>query len=377
MNLPKSIPNLPKPNTSRALTHTRLAFTTNPGLERFAWDEFLDQIVAAGLDRHAIARLYTPHAGQLLFEAPYPWEQLRPLVLPLRTPHHILHIHHIDTLQANPALPEICELVTQHTNLGALRNRGASFRVTAHRKGKHDFDRMAIQRTVGAAVVTATKASVSLKQYDFDLRLDLQDTHLQVAQQITKTPLSQRFERTYVQRVAVRPNVAHVALRLALVNRQTKRIVDPFCGSGTILLEAGTCFPQLELWGSDSNPEAVQGTRQNLALANLEGRAKLFVHDARHIHEIYPHESFDAIVTNPPYGVQLGRNLDFRNFYRNFLDNCHGLLKPGGRLIALVRKRGAFNRALSQTPGLVVRYVRVVDTGGVFPAYFVVERSET
>ena len=122
------------------------------------------------------------------------------------------------------------------------------------------------------------------------------------------------------------------------------------------------------------NPEAVAGTRLNLATAGLEPRVRLWCGDARQLSEAHPPGRFAAIVTNPPYGVRLGRNLDFRAFYRRFLEQAAVVLRPGGRLVLLAWKRGVVDRTNQELGLFAARHVRVVETGGIYPRIYVLER---
>lgn len=72
------------------------------------------------------------------------------------------------------------------------------------------------------------------------------------------------------------PKLAQILLNLTLGDLPNQTVYDPFCGTGTILVEAG--LKQHQLIGSDLEPRLVAATRQNLAAVNL--KAELFQHDA-------------------------------------------------------------------------------------------------
>jgi 23S rRNA G2445 N2-methylase RlmL len=132
-------------------------------------------------------------------------------------------------------------------------------------------------------------------------------------------------------------------------------LIDPFCGSGTILIEAALIamrvppgifrqefgferFPghdadawqrmwhkasdeiqsprKLTLLGSDRDATAIEGARQNLASAGLADHVDLQVADALSM-------EFRAgwngwIVTNPPYGERVGSDVALTTLYRKF-----------------------------------------------------------
>jgi len=132
-------------------------------------------------------------------------------------------------------------------------------------------------------------------------------------------------------------------------------LLDPFCGSGTVLIEAALLAggvapgtfrkrfgferwpghdaerwhasvaearaqvrfpPKLVLIGSDADPKSVDGARENLRSAGLEERIRIDVGD---VDAFRPRLGWNAwIVTNPPYGERVGREADLAPIYRRF-----------------------------------------------------------
>lgn len=75
-------------------------------------------------------------------------------------------------------------------------------------------------------------------------------------------------------------------------------LLDPFCGSGTIVVEA--CLRGLEAVGLDVDPNVARGAHLNLALFSCDARGHIVVGDAA-----YPPfriHAFRSVATNPPYG---------------------------------------------------------------------------
>ena len=142
-------------------------------------------------------------------------------------------------------------------------------------------------------------------------------------------------------------------------------LIDPFCGSGTLLVEAALLaadhapglfrsrfafegfadfdvrrwrrlreeagqrsrFPKrLRLIGSELSAEAIDGARENHASVGVDERIELEVADAT---ELAPRRGWNGwIVTNPPYGERVGEGEDLRALYRAFGDrlkeHCQG-----------------------------------------------------
>ena len=66
--------------------------------------------------------------------------------------------------------------------------------------------------------------------------------------------------------------------------------------------------------------------------------------------------------------------MSFSAFYAHFLDAAAHLLRPGGRLVFLAWKRGLVDKANRPARRFRRLHVRVVETGGIYPRIYVMER---
>ncbi len=92
--------------------------------------------------------------------------------------------------------------------------------------------------------------------------------------------------------VTMHPRLARAMVNLARIPTGA-RILDPFCGTGIILIEAG--LMGMRIYGSDIDERMLNASRLNLQKFGLS--AKLEMKDVGEISGRY-----DAIVTDPPYG---------------------------------------------------------------------------
>ena len=111
-----------------------------------------------------------------------------------------------------------------------------------------------------------------------------------------------------------------------------------------------------------------------MAVAGLADRIQIGCEDALEIGTTFADRNVRFIVTNPPYGIRLGRNLNFFDFYVRFLDQCALLLEPGDRLAFIAWKRGVVDRANQRSGQFAKLHARVVETGGIYPRIYVMER---
>ncbi len=350
----------------------QLRLTTNPGLEDVVEQELREH--AAEKQCHITKIEQKPFGlkGQVLMESPDP--QLSGIALQARSIFHVMRqVHHFSLIS------EVADLDHIYANLLHLdiweMPSAKTFRVTTQRSGQHSFRTMDVQRVAGAAFIEHYGKAVSLDAYDLNIRVDVYDRLCLVSVQQTREPLDRRQKKVWRPRITLKPTVASAMLQLCQFGGKG-RLLDPFCGSGTILIEAATLFPYLEIYGSDRRYEAITGVQDNICKANFADRIEIQQADARDLATHYPANFFQAIVTNPPYGMHLGPEMDFYRLYWKFLQGAEKILEPGGRIVILVGKGcGAFKKIISQFGTFKIWEERLVKTGELYPHLFICERQ--
>ena len=96
--------------------------------------------------------------------------------------------------------------------------------------------------------------------------------------------------------------------------RDGETVLDPVCGSGTLLAEACAYAPGIHAIGIDSDTDAVAIARRNLARAR---GVALAAGDARATK--LPDASVGLFLANLPFGKQFGSRPQNREFYRDIL----------------------------------------------------------
>lgn len=202
-----------------------------------------------------------------------------------------------------------------------------------------------------------------MRGYDVHVRADVVGRRLCVSTQLHEEPLSRRHKAAYLNKVTIKASVAYVMLTQAgLPSDGSGSVMDPFCGSGTILLEALDAGLATVAYGADANTQAVKGTLANAEAAGFaQGVHAERADVAGALYTVPKGTLVDAVVSNPPWGVQTGKGADLKTMYRAFLKTAWQLLKPGGRLVVLVLRGFLFLdvvRAFASASGTF----RVVDT---------------
>lgn len=93
---------------------------------------------------------------------------------------------------------------------------------------------------------------------------------------------------------ALGTRVARAVVNIAAPDPEGKKVIDPCCGIGTVLIEGLSMG--LDIVGSDINPLVLPGVRENMAYFGLHGEVVL-----RDIREVSG--SYDAAIIDLPYNL--------------------------------------------------------------------------
>lgn len=127
--------------------------------------------------------------------------------------------------------------------------------------------------------------------------------------------------------VAIDPAVARVMVNLAGV-LAGESVIDPFCGTGSILVEAGIVGARI--FGMDYDPNMIKGAQRNLA--KLQPRRAVLVRGNAVRSPATFKRSFDHVVTDPPYGRSSPVMMDAKALLSEFPAIARDLLSRSGTL---------------------------------------------
>lgn len=177
------------------------------------------------------------------------------------------------------------------------------------------------------------------------------------------------------------PKLAQIMINLSQVD-QNDVILDPFCGSGTVLQEA-LMLGYKNIIGSDISAKAIADCRNNNSWLKtkynfkIDG-VKIYELDVRNLeHKVGP-ASVDAIITEPYLGEAQNSKLKTQSMeklgelYINAFSQFYKVLRPGNRVVIVlpiiqgqkmeildaIQKIGFTREPLSDNPRLSIVYGR-------------------
>ncbi len=178
-----------------------------------------------------------------------------------------------------------------------------------------------------------------------------------------------RFEyRKQALPASIHPADAAALIRFAFPEEEHKppaRVLDPCCGSGTLLIEYGN-YAKGRLFGVDIAHKAIDAARENAKSARLD--IQLVRKD---LTEFIAGEPFDAVIANLPFGLRTGTHKDNKALYPALLDRLPSWLKIGGIAALYTADAGLLRRAILKRPYLKLKSEAAVETGGLSARLFV------
>jgi tRNA (guanine6-N2)-methyltransferase len=207
-----------------------------------------------------------------------------------------------------------------------------TFAIDADRFGKHDFTSLDIAKVAGQAVIDSylkeknVKLKVNLENPNISIKVIVRNNLLIVALNTTGESLHKRWYFKHFP--TLKPSVA---ASMVIISKTKENIIDPFCGVGTIPIEAYHYIQKvpnynrffefqkfyfldkseyfkilernieekdLKIFGCDISKEKIEKAKENLQ--NSFAKVNFFVKNALEI----DYSSYDCIITDMPFGYK-------------------------------------------------------------------------
>ena len=186
---------------------------------------------------------------------------------------------------------------------------------------------------------------------EFSIEASIIEDKVRLTLDTSGAGLHKRGYRTWLGEAPIRETLASAIIQLSVWNPD-RPLIDPFCGSGTIPIEAAlvglniapgiqrefACEKfsnaptlravvqdeaeqlvnrdrEIRISGFDINPDAIKLALRHADKAGVRDKIHLQVADMRDLSSRFSH---GVIVTNPPYGERLMKEDELKDLYRDF-----------------------------------------------------------
>lgn len=208
--------------------------------------------------------------------------------------------------------------------------------------------------------------------YDCELRIDSRNDVCDLYWKLWNVKDDRYPWRRGTIPAAIHPALAHTLTRHALsfVKEPRPSVLDPFCGSGSLLFACEAQRNCRSLLGVDKSGNAVAIARENARAGN--SRARFVCRDSL---QFEARDGADLVVSNLPFGSRVGSHRNNEALYARFLKRLPHLLRNGGVAVLYTTEGKLLERLLREDPRLALKEKLRTFAGGLCPWVFVIEKS--
>ncbi len=178
----------------------------------------------------------------------------------------------------------------------------------------------------------------------------------EVGMQLTPRPLSVRDYRVVNMSGAMDPTIANAVNTFGNLEN-AKSYLNIFSGSGTLLIEAGQGFPNLEkIVGFDNDKKHLSLSIQNIKKAGLIEKVRVVEADIFTSPDL---GMFDCVVSDLPFGMAIGKGEDLEKLYKTFVEYCERVLNTSGRMMVYTSEYEILENVLNGSKFKVVKSLQL------------------
>ena len=284
----------------------------------------------------------------------------------------------IDSSNRNKILEQIKQLIPEKLQEGKFK-----FGFSYYGNRKFRINPLAMEtkkylkeKKVSCRWVTSREPNLSsviveqnkLIQKGIEFVLIEKDNQLLIGHTLATQPFKELSKRDYGrparddQSGMLPPKLSQIMINLTNIKNTDAKLLDPFCGSGTILTEA-MLMGYKNLIGSDISKKAIDDTKQNIEWTRVNYQlsivnCQLFNKSATELSKFIKPETVDAIATEPYLGPQRGEfNVEktikeLERLYSDSLKELKKVLKPNGCIVMIWPVFNTKNSTKNITPNI-------------------------
>lgn len=211
----------------------------------------------------------------------------------------------------------------------SLPEGAVSVRAKQYRRGYPGVDSSKVAGKVGG--ILARKTRIDLESPEVELRILMSDAlkFFICDCRIDRRQFDDRkvAQRPYFSPISLHPRFARALVNLSRV-RRGDRLLDPFCGTGGITIEAA--LVGAKVLGSDISEEMIAGCMENMTHFGAKWEEIRRI-DVGSISDVFG--KVDAVVTDPPYGRSATTNKEpAQQLHQRALSSMTDALREGGNM---------------------------------------------
>lgn len=222
------------------------------------------------------------------------------------------------------------------------------------------------------AFTRAAAGTDNPSHYDFEARIVCRGALADAYFKPCRVPDTRFAYRKEALPASIHPATAAAIVRFAAPYCTAARphVLDPFCGSGTLLFEREKRSPCASLTGVDVAGNAVRIARINAAAGR--SRAKFVQKDCLRFDA---RGTFDEVIANLPFGNRVGTHADNEQLYAAFLKKLPELLSDGGTAVLYTMEYQLLRRCLRPVKSLTLAAEQRTEAGGLLPWVFILKKA--
>jgi len=241
----------------------------------------------------------------------------------------------------------ICKLDFQKA-LDVISNiHGANvdeFSISSSSVGKRNYSYIEVKENLNEKLRDILKLKYDdEKHVVFDIRIFIEHNKALVGIRLGNKPLHRRSYKVETTKATLQADIAYAMSTLAEITIDDI-VLDPMCGSGTILIESSTFNPK-SIFGGDINSEAVNIAQKNIKTFNSSLDVKVKEWNANKLP--FDDSSMNKVICNLPFGKQIEID-SISGFYLQVITEFNRVIKNSGKMILLTSNPKELTDAVSQ-----------------------------
>ena len=210
------------------------------------------------------------------------------------------------------------------------------------------------------------------------LNLNLYNSQMDIKKLIAEGTFPRNYRKNTTP-ASINPAIAFAMLQIAEI-KDTDRILDPCCGTGTLLIESQLIQRAICI-GADINPRQIEHAKENIETAKLSWQSngtsteKITLMHGDITEKKFPEGYFTKIISNLPYGLHSGSREKNVKLYHFLADISSTWLKKGGQAILLTSSKTLLKNSFDFNPNMKLLVEIEIPNDNLKRSIFIFERS--